>query len=410
MKALKNNILKQYYSYLFGLLILCLLFGSAAVNVCFGLLCFFFLTDVKKQKQKTLDLVLRSPFTPLFLWVVYVYLCATFVGVLTEKRFQLLYLLPVLVVLGTKLKSAKWVSLFFVASTVLVCLSGWVRTLAAASTNRNSLLKEGAQVNELLLIERPYLGFICLISIVLSAYLAKLWPRFSMYFGLVVIFLSVYIVFISARLSFGILLLLSLIYFLGYARLSAVKKTLSIGIALLFMALSFGVSSTLSDRFLLDSLDEMPLERLKDYEPRVLIWSCAYDIIQTGNFSPLVGMVSTERLTEQLVACYAQDQGNEERRAFFIDSRFNTHNQYVDLYLTTGIIGLALFVWFLLQLLIVYRKNFFATALLVATAGFFVTENVLYRQLGVYLLGLVFVFIYHFSQDKNDTIEEVVQN
>lgn len=402
METLKTYFLKNHYDLLFGLLCLCIVLGTPIVNICFGTLLLLGLFKWKKTRYSLNNTLFFRFFGVLLVWVTYVYVEGVSIGVLSEKRFQLLYLLPLTLLIGTQIKSIQRVSLLFVASALMLCLIGFSQTLFYILQNKSHILTEGAHVNELLLIERPYVGFICLISILLCALLSRQLPHYKIYFWILMMLQTMYIVFISARLSFLLLIGLGVLYFLGYARLSIQKKAISLGVVFLGIIVSFASSKTLSERFFINQALKMPIETLKDYEPRIIIWSCASNIAQKDTYSKLFGMISTEKLTEELVQCYQKDTGNDERRAFFVHSKFNTHNQYFDLYLTTGIIGISLFLFFLINVMVHNRKNFYSTGLLLITCGFFLTENVLYRQQGVYLIAVVFVFIYHFSLPKKD--------
>ncbi|MBN8105843.1 hypothetical protein, partial [Vibrio vulnificus] len=67
---------------------------------------------------------------------------------------------------------------------------------------------------------------------------------------------------------------------------------------------------------------------------------------------------------------------------------FNTHNQFVEYYLLSGIIGLSLFLSLFFNIGIVIRRNFHSIALLVCLFNFCLVENLMDRQLGAYLIGL----------------------
>ena len=74
-----------------------------------------------------------------------------------------------------------------------------------------------------------------------------------------------------------------------------------------------------------------------------------------------------------------------------MSARFNTHNQFIDFYLSSGIISLLIFAGTLLFLFLRGRKNFFVTVLLLVLVSYCFVENIFHRQLGAYFAGFIMI-------------------
>jgi O-antigen ligase len=100
-----------------------------------------------------------------------------------------------------------------------------------------------------------------------------------------------------------------------------------------------------------------------------------------------------------MTRCYDKTITNRHRANFFVKSTLNTHNQFLNIYLTSGLMGLVLVFMFFISFLIQVKKHFLSVALVVAVFLFFCVENVLHRQLGAYYFGLLLAFAL-FADDK----------
>lgn len=398
MKILTYLRNQKTYDFVFGLLCFFSVLGSSIANVMLVISIIMFSVSFSSSQKKELAQLIRLPYFLLIVFVLYIYLGGLFLGVLDEKRFQLLYLIPLLLLLGTKVKSVFKIGFGFVLGNLVLMIFGMINIIRDYTINPNFTLKEGATVNKLLLLERPYLGFVCVLGVLISFYLFKNALKFKNYYIVVAILLSAYIVLISARLALISLCLILFTYLICYLK-TAIKYKLIVFVFLFFsFSSAFYLNPTLADRFLLFSNIDFKSEEIKDYEPRVIIWQCAFNIYENPNYDRFFGMVSTQKLSDELVACYQKDKGNDIRRGFFVQTKFNTHNQYLDLLLTTGYFGVGLLILLFLTMLIMYYKNFYVVALTLAIGMFLFTENGFSRQTGVYLVGFGFVFIYLFQR------------
>jgi O-antigen ligase len=125
------------------------------------------------------------------------------------------------------------------------------------------------------------------------------------------------------------------------------------------------------------------------HEPRFLIWKYSYEALQSTNLFLGNGFNRTE---EKLVSSYKKIP-QLKKRAWFINKRFNTHNQYIDIALSQGFIGLSLFLIFLFQLFVIAKKSHSDLLLLLSALIYMLVYNNFHRVIGVYIFSLIFIFI-----------------
>ena len=106
---------------------------------------------------------------------------------------------------------------------------------------------------------------------------------------------------------------------------------------------------------------------------------------------------------QELIACY-----NGKNQALK-NSSYNSHNQYLGIYLKVGLVGLLALAVHLLTLLFLglNRKNHLGTSVLILIGIFMLAENILEREQGVYyfavFLGVLFLNDFKKSP-KNDMV------
>src|SRR5690606_8599769 len=134
------------------------------------------------------------------------------------------------------------------------------------------------------------------------------------------------------------------------------------------------------------------LDKIIKLEPRYYIWGCVNTIVnETSPSFSGYGFIETQ---EKLNNCYAETRAffNDGQRSWFLDKKFNTHNQYLNFYLSTGFLGLSVFLAICIYCIVINRKNFLCLAISLSILVFFMFENVLSRQMGVELFALTLVF------------------
>lgn len=301
-----------------------------------------------------------------------------------------LFFIPLLLVLASPVKNFKACLGSFIIGAFSILLISSIQ-IGLASLGSTVELANGDKINKLLLGERPYLGFVYLISACFSVYLGA--NSKSKYFRILCFILAVvfiaFIFIIAARiaaLSAVLAMILAVFYFIGKIKY---KSVLLIALPV-FAFLMYSLSGNMLKRFYIGS----EYSNFMTSEPRYYIWDCVY---QTTPKSISVflfgkGYYTTEN---ELTECYiAKDNFlDAEHKQWFVDSGFNTHNQFFDVFLSQGIFALILFCFFFLYLVFISRKNFFMLSLVLFLFLFFVVENVLMRQLGCMLVGFVLFFI-----------------
>ncbi|CAA9199717.1 hypothetical protein FLA105534_02743 [Flavobacterium bizetiae] len=161
-------------------------------------------------------------------------------------------------------------------------------------------------------------------------------------------------------------------------------------------------NKNISERFFVKSNLEESLKVASDYEPRIVIWNCAYSMTKKSDYNSLIGFKGYKEISNNFLECYANTIENISKKEYFLTEKFNSHNQFIDLYLIGGLIGLGLFVAFFIKLFIEVRKNFFQTAIIVSFLLFFCVENIFYRQFGCYLVGIFILILSHIKTKINE--------
>ena len=137
---------------------------------------------------------------------------------------------------------------------------------------------------------------------------------------------------------------------------------------------------------------------------RALVWECSSKIAN-GNTSKFFG-IGFRETSNKLVNCYENEIKDLATKQNFINKRFNTHNQYLDFYISSGLISLVLFLGILVILLFKHYKHFFPTALVLTFILFGLVENYFHRQVGAYYLGFVLVILL-INNNKNSLCKKL---
>jgi O-antigen ligase len=378
-----KNFINKTYDYLFALLLVLLPF-KAMPNIVIAIMLVCFIADCRRVDFKPLK---KLPAILYYGFLLYFFIKAGITGSLFSewdiyKKFIILFFIPVLFL---KVKNANIVKAGVVAGVTVSVLATLV--LAAKYYFEFGMLPfgNGEVVNTLMLLERPYAGFLAVAGALFSLSLIKEYPRHTKLLVACCIMAIAFILIIAARLSFLTLIVLAFIYALFYYPAAVGRKIIFMAVCLGAVSLVFVLNRNIADRFFVKE----SLEVATDYEPRVVIWPCAYDLAQQDDFNPLFGYPGNTIVENRYVDCYTSSiTNNQDKNEYFRKERFNSHNQFIDFYLTTGIIGLVLFIGFFAALFIRVKRDFAYTAILMATVLFLMVENVLHRQMGCYIFSI----------------------
>lgn len=310
-----------------------------------------------------------------------------------ENIFRLLPIILIPLCLGNIDKNTRIKGLLFLSiAIVIIQLNAFygIINYYYFTEGKKYTLRNYSKINEILNYERPYLGFFSALNIILSYYYYKLKNNRNWLNITLAIFSLVLIVLISARLAIIIVFLIGLLVILFDLNKKYIMK-----IILLFIGaivLIFYSNHSLRERFNLISKDA-----------RVVTWKGA-SVIFFKNSNYIFGSGSEQNTRVNLLDYYKNYEGfdsvAEQNR--FISKNYNTHNQYINELLRGGCVGFLLLI--IPQIILLYKSvsknNVLALMFLVSIMSFSVTENILARQIGVYLFALFMSLSSIFSYKK----------
>jgi O-antigen ligase len=249
---------------------------------------------------------------------------------------------------------------------------------------------ESAPLIEAVLIDRLYLGLLCILSILISLRsIRDSYHPDNRYYFINIIINVLFILLIVSRIAIATLVVIFLLSFLYKIRRGP-QFLFATGILLLGFILAFIFNNDLRKEIFYSNRtiqNQGLIENTLAFEPRVIIWNCAYQLSKyDGTMIKGLGFLNTNEMME---SCYEATIEDKSKRNWFIKQRYNTHNQFIDIYLGAGIVALALLILGTLTLLIKNRKHFYPTALIVTFITFSLVENLFHRQIGAYYIGFI---------------------
>lgn len=390
--------LANKYDYLFAFLILILPFSNALPNIIIGLLVLFYFINFKKELFINYH---KSPFFILNILVFYLFFQALINDTFFQdfgfyKKYFYLIIIPILFLKVKNVQILKIATIITINATIFISI---FKIIKFYYYFKYVPFGDGWATNAVLHLERPYAGIFSLICIVLSLE-QVISKRKRKYLFLASLLLSAFFIFfISIRISIITLLILFFIYILFYLKLNWKKMVLFSTVLLLFFSTIFLLNKNLSKRFFLDDSLGGVVETTKEFEPRIVIWNCASSITKQDSFSILFGTNSYSNIKQSLVQCYSESVTDFSRRNWFLEHKFNTHSQFIDLYLIGGVIGIIIFLVFLVKITIDNYKDFFTIATIVSFVMVLLIENMFHRQFGS-LIFTIFTSIY-LSKNNN---------
>ncbi|OYU81325.1 MAG: hypothetical protein CFE23_04315 [Flavobacterium sp. BFFFF1] len=397
---MKEKIKSEYFDWLFCGLAIILPFSTAIPNILIGVMLALFIS----QREKLDFSPLRTPLVYL-LFSLFAYLSLKslingtfYVDSAIYSRYFFFLVLPVLFL---KVKALDKVKIAVIVGASAFIIKSLVLILNFYFIFHTLPLGNGEMINKLLILERPYAGFLALLSILLSVEQFQNKSKHKWIFIISGILGFGFILFISARNSLLTLLLLFFIYLFFYLRLPLVKRIFLLGCILIMIALTAIYNRNFLTRFNIGSDLKTTLSMSSDLEPRFIIWPCAYELSKQQDFSPFFGFSGESDIRDRLANCYGVSiKGNDVKRDWFVKERFNTHSQFIAIFLGGGLLGLLVFCAFLFISLKNAFKDFYQFAIVLAIGLFFVFENVLFRQFGCYIFGFILCFYFRDADKK----------
>ncbi|MDR0228184.1 MAG: O-antigen ligase family protein [Flavobacteriaceae bacterium] len=267
----------------------------------------------------------------------------------------------------------------------------------------------GSHINPMLIVARPYLGYILNIGIILSLYMySSITEKIRYGYLILAICFFSYLVLIANRIQLVSLSVIFILYFSIYTKMRLSYRIGAFGLLCVLVISMIRINPTLASRFEIKTIKEQNdnfIDRLSFKEPRIVIWKCSAEIAEDSNFNPLIGVGNKKIIDSKLSDCYDKTTVNNPMRQYFLDEQFGTHNLFVEFYLLSGLIGILLLLSLFVYISFKVRKNFFAFSIAIALFNFCLVENLLDGQLGAYLLGFtlfVILKVYKFNFNKDE--------
>jgi len=258
-----------------------------------------------------------------------------------------------------------------------------------------------AEAGELLIVHRPYFGFLCFLGVLCSTTLIQTSKNLqeTLFYKIVIALFIMFVYVIVARLALGLLIIYVCRIFLQRVNLPKKKLFPLIGVFISLLAVIAINNKNIKKRLHIENTFDKTVKVFSNQEPRVVIWSCFFDVIKSPDFNYFTGYSDVKNIQLNLNDCYKQSIKNVSKNEYYLKTKFNIHNQFFDFFLQGGIIGLFLFLILLGCSFYLCRNNFTSLFVLVGFILFLIVENLFHRQLGVYLIG---IFIPLFMKRKDE--------
>lgn len=259
------------------------------------------------------------------------------------------------------------------------------------SEGKKIALRNYAKVNEILRFERPYVGYFSSLGFIISYVVFKQKKYYLTFLSSAAISILLVII-ISARLALMIILISFALMLIHEIKKTYQRMILLLTIVLLGLALLTVSDTPIQHRF----------STIK-YDARIVIWEGAANIFKE-NSKFIFGLGGQQVIRNSLLKYYKEDAVFEylPDKNRFIKKNYNTHNQYLNEVLRGGLIGT---IFYLLPfILLVYKciklRYLMPFLLLFSIMLFGFVENILDRQVGVYLAALILSITNSFINDK----------
>ena len=343
------------------------------------------------NKQKFINHIVKKPIVWFAVFLSFILVKSVLLGHFLEDISVIKKLSQVLLLLilscGIKPKSTKTLKSGVVLGTFIAVIYSLIKIGIIVVQTTTFNFAKGPIINETLPVQRLYLGLLCTISLILVLErFIKNRQKINLFLA---ILFTLFVFLIAARIAI-ISVLIVIIYYV-FIMIKAKYKYIVLLLIISTTSMVVILNNNLSKRILHldDTFRESYVDKIAMHEPRFLIWKYSYEALQSTNFFLGNGFNRTE---EKLVSSYKKIP-QLKKRAWFINKRFNTHNQYIDIALSQGFVGLSLFLIFLFQLFVIAKKSHSDFLLLLSALIYMLVYNNFHRVIGVYIFSLIFIFI-----------------
>ena len=302
-----------------------------------------------------------------------------------KKLFQVLLL--VILSFGLKEKNLSYLKSGIILGTFTACTYSLIKICIIVFQTGVFNFTKGPLINETLPVQRLYLGLLCTFSLIfVFERLLKNQKKHNL-------FLAVFFVFFVFLIA-GRIAIVSVLFIIIYYVFTFLKSYMRYVAALLILLLTSVVvltNNNLSQRIFHsdDNFRTSYFEKIEMHEPRFLIWKYSFEILKQTNLITGNGYSKT---TEKLVNKY-NNIPQQKKKNWFIKKEFNTHNQYLDILISQGILAGLLFLIFLSQAFKLAKESHTKLLLLISMLIYMTVYNNFHRLIGVYLFALVLIVI-----------------
>jgi O-antigen ligase len=314
----------------------------------------------------------------------------------TRKIAQTLLLLIVF----SQVKNKNILILSFIAGTFISTFITDINIINYYLNSFEFLISKGA-VEDLFITQRLYLGFFIVVSslLLLERLIKTLNKKTKYIYLLFLVFFLISLFLIASRSAIAIAF-----FTLATSIIYHIKNKYRIGLLLVTTIVFLVVilnNKTLSKRFLYsdDSTRNSFIEKIKTHEPRYDIWKFSTQIF--NEYKPYFFGIGTYKTQQMLIKKYKL-MPIEKRKNWFIERNFNTHNQYLDIIISYGFVGLILFLILLKEIVSLVYKNIYSVNLIISLILFLMIENIFHRQLGSFIFALTIVLALYLNDLNNE--------
>ena len=389
-------LLTAIYPYVFILLYLIIPFDEyvrALPNILMAILVIAFPFLITKNDFKKL---LKKPTLLLVSFIVFLLANSLFQGRF-EQDFGYIktMIIPIgIVILYLPIADFKKLKKAIIFSSFIAMVYTFIQFLILINQNSEVTIAFFQETVDALLIDRIYVGLLCVLSILISyRSLTKEYHPDNKYYFVSIIVNILYLLLVMSITALVILFVLIVLrQFYGKDKKLRLLIT-SVVLIAIFITGYLKYQSAFED-LLQESRDVSKVTYTESTLPlgyRAVIWDCVSKISDEGSIG-LFG-IGFKETKNRLLSCYNSEIEDNATKQNFINKRFNTHNQYIDFYISAGPISLLLFIGILLFLFIKNQKKYFPTALLITFVLFGLAENYFHRQVGAYYVGFILVIL-----------------
>ena len=302
-----------------------------------------------------------------------------------KKLFQVLLL--VILSFGLKEKNLSYLKSGIILGTFTSCTYSLIKICIIVFQTGVFNFTKGPLINETLPVQRLYLGLLCTFSLIfVFERLLKNRKKLNLFLALFFVF---FVFLIAGRIA--VVSVLFIIIYYVFTFLKSYMRCVAVLLILLFSSVVMLTNNNLSKRIFHsdDNFRTSYFEKIEMHEPRFLIWKYSFEILKQTNLITGNGYSNT---TEKLVNKY-NNIPQQKKKNWFINKEFNTHNQYLDILISQGILAGLLFLIFLSQAFKLAKESHTKLLLLISMLIYMTVYNNFHRLIGVYLFALVLIVI-----------------